>query len=145
MRKVLEVSHLAQLFDAHESEEKAVAAFYGVGTRVAKPVRSGPGILCLDRNADVLAYLRELLLGAGYDVQTTTHPGDALMLMRVTHFDLVVLGPDLLPATRQGLHAVTGKVPVIELASEFCTLDAGEAASGLLQEIQSRINPSTLT
>jgi anti-sigma B factor antagonist len=27
VRKVLELSHLAKLFDAHESEEKAVAAF----------------------------------------------------------------------------------------------------------------------
>ncbi len=137
--KVLEMSHLAQLFDAHESEEKAVAAFYGPGTRVAKPVRKGPGILCVDRNADVLAYLRALLLGAGYDVQTTTHPGDALMLTRVTHFDLLVLGPDLLPAARQGLQAATGAVPVIELGGAFSTLDAGEAASGLLQEISSRV------
>ncbi len=140
VRKVLEMSHLAQLFDSHESEEKAVAAFYGPGTRVAKPVRSGAGILCLDRNADVLAHLRVLLLAAGYDVQTTTHPGDALMLTRVTHFDLLVLGPDLTPAARQGLHAATGAVPVIELGSEFSTLDAGEAGSALLQEIQSRIN-----
>ncbi len=145
IRKVLEVSHLAQLFDAHDSEEKAVAAFYGAGTRVAKPVRSGPGILCLDRNADVLAYLRVLLLAAGYDVQTTTHAGDALMLTRVTHFDLVVVGPDVPLAARQSLHAATGAIPLIELGSEFSTLDAGEAGSGLLQQIESRIKPRALT
>ena len=83
VRKVLEVSHLAQLFDTHESEEKAVAAFYRPGTRAETPSRAGRSVLCLDRNSDVLAYLRELLSGAGYDVHTSSHLGDALLLMRV--------------------------------------------------------------
>jgi hypothetical protein len=41
-----------------------------------------------------------------------------------------------------GPAAFAGKAPVIEVASKFCTVDAGEAASGLLQEIESSINPS---
>src|SRR6202140_110101 len=34
VRKVLELSHLTKLFDTHESEETAVAAFYGPGVRL---------------------------------------------------------------------------------------------------------------
>jgi len=52
----LELSHLTSLFDAHESEEKAVAAFYHQGARTETPVSSGSSVPCLDSNADVLAY-----------------------------------------------------------------------------------------
>src|SRR5271165_1964034 len=37
-RKVLEISRLTSVFDAHESEEKAVAAFYRPGARAETPV-----------------------------------------------------------------------------------------------------------
>jgi hypothetical protein len=61
------------LFDTHESEEAAVAAFYRPGARAEAAVSTGPSVLCLDSNADVLAYLRELLRRAGYDVHTSSH------------------------------------------------------------------------
>src|ERR1039458_6757111 len=93
VRKVLEMSRLTAVFDSHESEEKAVAAFYRPEARAEAPVPTGRSVLCLDSNADVLAYLRELLRRAGYDVHTSSHRGDALMLMRVTRFDLLLAVP----------------------------------------------------
>ena len=96
LSKVLVTTHLATVFDTHESEEKAVAAFYRPEVRAEKPVLTGRSVLCLDSNADVLAYVRELLR-PGYDVQTSTRVGDALLLMRVTHFDLLLVGPDMTP------------------------------------------------
>jgi anti-sigma B factor antagonist len=145
VRKVLELSHLTKLFDTHESEEKAVAAFYRPGARAEKPILTGRSILCLDSNADVLAYLRELLCRAGYDVHTSSHLRDALILMRVTHFDLLLAGPDLAasPATQHAFQAACASLPVIELGSEFSTRDAGEAGAGLLQTIEARLNPKT--
>ena len=89
------MSHLTKLFDTHESEETAVAAFYRPGARAETPVLTGRSVLCLDCNADVLAYLRELLRRAGYDVHTSSRLSDALILMRVTRFDLLLLGPDM--------------------------------------------------
>ena len=65
VRKVLELSHLTSLFDAHDSEEKAVAAFYRPGARAETPALTGRSVLCVDSNADVLAYLRELLKRGG--------------------------------------------------------------------------------
>jgi anti-anti-sigma factor len=41
VRKVLEMSHLSSVFDTHESEEKAVAAFYGSRVKVVSPARTG--------------------------------------------------------------------------------------------------------
>ena len=144
-RKVLEMSRLTQVFDTHESEEKAVAAFYRPGAPAETPVPTGRSILCVDYNRDVLAYLRELVRRAGYDVQSTSHPGDALILMRVTRFDLLLVGPDLTtsPATWQTFQVACTRLPVIELGSEFSTRDAGEAGAALLEEIEARLNPKT--
>jgi len=145
VRKVLEMSRLTQVFEAHESEEKAVAAFYRTLAPAETPVPTGRSILCVDYNCDVLAYLRELLRRAGYNVQCSSHLSDALILMRVTNFDLLLVGPDLTtsPATRQAFQVACTRLPVIELGSEFSTRDAGEAGAALLEEIGARLHPKT--
>jgi anti-sigma B factor antagonist len=141
VNRVLELSHLTKLFDAHESEEGAVAAFYVSGSRVEAPAASGCSILCLDRNADVLAYVRELLRRAGYDVHTSSHIGDALLLMRVTRFDLLLASSEMTSASApQTFRTACAKLPIVELGSEFSTLDAGDAAASLLETIAARLN-----
>jgi anti-sigma B factor antagonist len=142
VRKVLEMSRLTTVFDTHESEEKAVAAFYRPGTRAEMPVSTGRSVLCLDSNADVLAYVRELLRGAGYDVQSSSRVTDALLLMRVTHFDLLLVGPDM-PASPPAFREACARIPTIELGSEFSTSHAGEAGAGLLEAIAARLGPKT--
>ena len=141
LRKVLALSHLAKLFDAHESEEKAVAAFYNPKARTDAVVPTGRAVLCLDTNANVLAYLRELLR-AGYDVHTSSHLRDAMLLMRITHFDIVLLGPDIPASTAalQAFQSACAKLQVIELGREFSTSDAGEAGAALLHTIEARLN-----
>jgi anti-anti-sigma factor len=145
VRKILDMTRLTTVFDAHESEEKAVAAFYGPGARAETPVPKGCSILCLDSNVDVLAYLRELLRGAGYEVNTTDRMSDALLLMRVAHFDLLLVGPDKVASTTspQSFRDACARLPVIELGSEFSTRHAGEAGAGLLETIDARIHPKT--
>ena len=144
LRKVLELSHLTKLFDSHESEEKAVAAFYAPKARAESLVPSGRSVLCLDTNANVLAYLRELLR-ADYDVHTSSHLRDAMLLIRITHFDVVLVGPDIpaSPAAQQAFQSACAKLNVIELGSEFSTRDAGEAGAGLLEKIEARLNSKT--
>ncbi|MGA7908212.1 MAG: anti-sigma factor antagonist [Candidatus Sulfotelmatobacter sp.] len=146
VRKVLELSHLTKLFDTHDSEENAIAAFYRPGAPVDAPVPSGRSVLCLDDQADVLAYLREVLRRAGYDVHTSSRLSDALILMRVTHFDLLLIGPRLsaAPGTHQAFQSACAGLPVIELGSEFSTRDAGEACTGLLEKIEARLHPKTV-
>jgi anti-sigma B factor antagonist len=144
VKRVLELSHLAKLFDAHDSEEKAVAAFYAPKAPSEAMAPTGRSVLCLDTNANVLAYLRELLR-PGYDVHTSSHLRDALLLMRITHFDLLLLGPDI-PASasaQQAFQAACAKLRVIELGTDFCTSDAGEAGAGLLQKINALFNTGT--
>jgi anti-sigma B factor antagonist len=143
IHKVLKMTHLVKLFDIQDSEENAVAAFYRLTGSWEKLKTTGPSILCIDRSADVLAYLRELLRRAGYQAYTTNNLHDSLILMRVTPPGLLVLGADLMAsqATQQAFQLACAKLPVVELGAEFSTLDAGEAASGLLEKIGTRLSP----
>ncbi len=144
VRKVLELSQLTKLFDTHESEERAVAAFYRPGIRTDAPAPTGRNVLCLDCNADVLAYLRELLRHSGHHVHTSSRASDALILMRVTRFDLLLVGPDLTSfAAQHTFQAACASLPVIELGVDFSTRCAGEAGAGLLEMIEARLNPKT--
>jgi len=145
VRKVLDMTRLTTMFDAHESEEKAVAAFYCSGARAETPVSTGRSVLCVDSNVDVLAYLRELLRQAGYEVQSSCLVSDAMLLMRVTHFDLLLVGPDMTasPATQQAFQTARASLAVIDLGSEFSTRDAGEAGAGLLLQIEARLKPKS--
>jgi anti-sigma B factor antagonist len=137
VQKVLALSHLTKLFDAHESEDHAIAAFYRAPVASEKQAAATHSVLCIDRNADVLTYVRELLRRAGYDVHTSNNLRDGLILMRVSRFDLVLLGADMTasPATEKSFREACAVLPFVELDSEFSTLEAGEAATRLLERI----------
>jgi len=142
VRKVLQLSHLTKLFDAHESEDNAVAAFYRTPVQADQPASKGRSVLCIDRNADVLTYVRELLRRAGYDIHTSSSLRDALVLMRVSRFDLVLIGADLTasPVIEKSFREACAQVPIVELGSEFSTLEAGQATTELLQKIAARLD-----
>lgn len=143
--KLLRMTNLNSLFESHETEESAISAFYR-RSAPEKPAESGTPVLCVDQSSDVLAYLRELLKRGGYDVHTSSNLHDALILLRVTRPVLLLLGPDLgaSPTTRQTFNAACAQIPVVELGSEFSTLDAGHAASQVLESIRDRLrkNPA---
>ena len=145
VRKVLQLSHLTPLFESHESEDAAVAAFYKKPVQVEQLAKNAGSVLCIGRNADVVAYLRELLRRGGYDVHTSNNLRDGLILMRVTRFNLLLIesGLGASPATEQAFRTACANLPVIELGNEFSTLEAGEAASGLLAKIASHLQPSS--
>ncbi|HSY92181.1 MAG TPA: anti-sigma factor antagonist [Candidatus Binatus sp.] len=145
LQKVLKLSHLTKLFDSHESEDNAVAAFYRKPVQAEQPVAMGRSVLCIDRNADVVTYVRELLHRAGYDVHTTNNLRDGLLLMRITRFDLLLVGADVSasPATEKSFRDACAKLPHIELGSEFSTLEAGEATTHLLEKIAARLQSTS--
>ncbi len=138
---VLKVTNLTQLFPMHETEEEAIAAFYQRQGNTEVAQGTGPRVLCVDYSSDVLAYLRELLGRAGYEVLSSNYVPDALLLLRATHPALVVLGPNLKAAgrTREAFDQECSKLPVVELGTEFSTLHAGEAGVELLRKMQTRL------
>ena len=114
--------------------------------RQAAPTASaGRSILCIERNADVAAYLREALRNAGYDVHTSSNLRDSLLLMRVTRFDLLLVGTDVpgSPAVEKSFHDASAKMPMINLGPEFSTLEAGAATKELLEKIAAKLQPGS--
>jgi CheY-like chemotaxis protein len=140
VHKVLKLTNLTTLFDTHESEDNAIAAFYRRGPE-QQQAPAGPAVLCVHQNGDVLAYLRELLRRGGYEVHTSGSLRDALILMRVTRPVLLLIGPNPggTAATQEAFETARAALPVIELNSEFSTLEASEATAQLLESIQSRL------
>ena len=141
-QKLLQMTSLIKLFDVHDSEETAVAAFYRKKAPDGRTATAGPSVLCVDQSADVLAYLRELLRNAGYNVLTNSNLHDALILIHATRPKLLVLGPSLTgsPGTMHAFRTASTALPIVELGAHFSTLDAGQAASDLLRDVQARLS-----
>lgn len=145
VQKVLQLSHLTKLFESHESEDAAVAAFYRAPVQAEQPAPKGCSVLCVDRNTDVVTYIRELLRRDGYDVHTSNNLRDGLILMRVSRFDLVMLGAGMsaAPATEKSFRDACAGLPLIELPADFHVLEAGEAATGLLEKVAAHLHPGS--
>ncbi|HXP17124.1 MAG TPA: anti-sigma factor antagonist [Terriglobales bacterium] len=135
---ILNITSMIKLFETHASEEDAVLAFYHRRPAPAPMPTAGLTILCIDQSTDVLAYLRELLHSGGYNVLTSNNLHDSLILLKAARPHLTVLGPNLkaAPGTEQAFRASCAACQVVELGSDFSTLEAGEAASGLLEKIR---------
>jgi anti-sigma B factor antagonist len=146
VQNVLKITSLSALFDTHATEEEAVLAFYKRQAAPARPAQTGLTVLCIDQSANVLAYLRELLGRAGYHVLTNNNLRDASILLRATRPGLAILGPNLkgAPGAEQTFRGTCG-VPVLELGPDFSTLEAGQAASELLDKIRALNNPGSVS
>ena len=142
VRKLLKLTSLISLFDTHGCEEDAVSAFYQRTTTARQPDSAGPTVLCVDASSDVLAYLRELLRRAGYNVLSSGNVRDSLILMRAARPALLVVGGNLnAPAgIWESFRTLSATVPVIELGDGFSTSDAGPAAADLLEKVRSRLS-----
>ena len=142
LQKLLEMTNLHKLFEIHETEEGAIAAFYQRSARADDTVVSGPLVLCVDGSSEVLAYLRELLKRGGYETHTSSNLPDAMILLRAMRPAVLLRGPNLTgsSATRQAFEQACGRITVMELGAEFSTSHAGEAGTRLLANIQARLN-----
>jgi anti-sigma B factor antagonist len=138
IREVLRVTKLAAVFESHETEALAIAAFYERPMSAGAP-RLERGILCVDKSTDVLAYLRELLKQAGYAALTTVNLPDALTLLKATQPKLVVIGADLRGArdttTASTFNALVDRLAVVELPGNFSSTDAGDAGRHVLDQV----------
>jgi anti-sigma B factor antagonist len=138
--EILRVTRLDTVFDTHESEGGAVAAFYRDAKINPAPDRLSNDILCVAPSLDVIAYLREVLRQAGHGVMTSDNLPDALMLVRATRPKVIVMSADF----RSGKHGPAAAAfldsasacPIVELPPDFSHRDAGEAARRLLDQVR---------
>ena len=133
------MTRLNTIFESYESEADALAASYQRARAVGESFRKAD-ILCVEKSADVLAYVRELLRQAGYDAITTANLVDALTLLTATRPKLVIIGADLRSATNtraaETFNGLADALSVIELPPDFSSQDAGEAGRQLLDQVR---------
>ncbi len=135
----LRITNLCSIFDTHDSEAEAIAAFYKP-TVTPEQLRRGTPVLCIDRSASVLACLRELLRQAGFDALTTTSVFDARILVKAVKPAVVIVGPEIGAAVDSGesFRQAMASVPMVELGKDFSTTEASEAAQNILERVRDR-------
>jgi len=139
--EVLRLTHLLSIFGTYATQAEAIAACYEAAPSLQSLVTVETDVLCVDGSPDVLAYLRELLKGAGYGALTVTNIADAVVLSTATRPKLVVISAAL--RSTSGAHVFTDagggarRPAVIELPPEFSRLEAGHAARDLLERVRS--------
>lgn len=141
VRRILKVTCLEKVFDTHETEEAALESFFRSRPSDAKTQPNGRSILCFGSNVNVLAYLRQLLHGAGYEVQTAGLVNDARLLIRVTPVDLVLIGAekaDVLTSS-PAFRDACARIPILELDQDFATKSAEEAGTELLSLLETKL------
>lgn len=139
--EVLRVTRLKSIFQAYDSEAEAIADAHR-GGRGSDFSFLSASVLCVDHSPDLLAYLREILKGAGYHVVTAGNLPDALVLLRATRAKVVVIGAQLRAArstrTAEEFHGLANASAVVELPAAFSSQDAGDGSEQVLQAVRAR-------
>jgi anti-sigma B factor antagonist len=138
--EVLKITRLASVFESHESEADAIAAFYQPTQSAGKAYRFNTEILCVEKSANVRAYVGALLRQAGYGTVTTGNLADALTLLSATEPQLVVIGAEFrstrgTPAA-ETFNRLARIRSVVELPADFASREAGEAGHRLLDHVR---------
>jgi hypothetical protein len=132
--KVLDVTHLRPVFDAHELEADAINALYQRASPGGGATRLQTDILSVAASSDLQAYVRGLLTQAGYGVLTAGNLPDGLILLQATRPKLLVVGKDFRLSretrTAEKLNTLADALPVTVLPADFSRRDAGAAGSG---------------
>jgi anti-anti-sigma factor len=134
--RVLQVTRLGDIFDAHPGEADACAAFAAPPSRATGSADLGCDVLCCHASTDLLMYLRELLRGAGFRVAISANVADAVRLARARGPRVVLISADL-RALFEERDWGRGAPVIVELASDFARQDPSEAARTLLERIGS--------
>jgi anti-sigma B factor antagonist len=144
--EVLRITNLAPIFESWPTEAEAIAAFYQPTTASAASFKFNTGILCVDKSANVLAGIRELLGQAGYGAMSADNLSDALILLQSTRPSLVVIGADLRAAsntsTATRFNKLASGLSVVELPFDFSNQDAGEAGRRLVDQVRAVMGPA---
>ncbi|MEO5936342.1 MAG: STAS domain-containing protein [Terriglobales bacterium] len=107
VQKLFAITRVADLFPIYATEEEALAAA-GSAPRIpaltstdreggAHPVAVtlGPRVLCIDSSLDMLAYMRGVLQGDGFQVLSSSNFPDAQLFLRSAA--ILVFGPNPVP------------------------------------------------
>jgi anti-anti-sigma factor len=136
IERILKLTNLSSIFNAHESEADAIAAAakftQGADTKPAKAVAT---VLCVHGSQNLLASIRQALVQAGFAVHSTAALPDAMLLLKACRPQLLIASPRALPSLVE--RAKDMEVPIIEIEDNFAEADAGEAVVELIAKVKS--------
>lgn len=134
---LLNLTQVSATIRSFATEEEAILAFRE-GAPARKPdLRRGPSLLIFDPSPDLCTFARTVLSQQGFSVRSTCSYGDARLLLRIDPADYILIGPCNVQMPSEtaanGLAAIAPQASVLQLASDFKSYDALEAARILLQ------------
>lgn len=139
--ETLKITRLASIFDCRESEAEAIAAFYKDSTRSSElPDFVAPNVLCVEKSADLLTYVQEILRQAGLRVMTTDNLPDAVTLLKAMTPKVVLVSGELRSAGSTGtvetFNRLVNPLAVVELPSDFSRRDPSETGPQLVERVR---------
>jgi anti-sigma B factor antagonist len=138
--EMLRITRLSNVFDCHESEADAIAAFYrgSPGSSGSSPFVA-PNVLCI-ANSDLLTYMREVLRHAGVSVTTTDNLSDAVTLLKATAPKVVLVAHELRSAGSTGIvetfNRLVETLAAVELPPDFARRDPTETGPELVERVR---------
>lgn len=139
--ETLKITRLTSVFDCHESEADAIAAFYSDARYSSIPTTFvAPAVLCIEKSADLLTYVREVLRQAGLSVMTTDNLPDAVTLMKAVPPKVVLVAHDVRAAGSAGtvetFNRLLEPLAVVELPADFARQDPSETGPQLVDRVR---------
>ena len=139
--ETLKLTRLAAVFDCHEDEAEAIAAFYRstiASTRTSSFV--APNVLCIGKSAEVLTYVQEVLRQGGFSITTIDNLPDAVTLLKAMTPKVVLVDHDLRTVGSAGTIAIfnrlVGPLAVVELPPDFARQDPIETGPPLVERVR---------
>jgi anti-anti-sigma factor len=138
--QVLEATNLLKVLRPFATEKEAIAAF---SAKPGSPHEAAPSsatrVVCLDSSLDVLAYLKVLLQGSGYEVFTTRHPADAVSLAVGTKPRVLVCGPAMHgnESILEKLRQSAPNARLLHLPADFSTSEADQSGRNVVEQVRS--------
>jgi anti-anti-sigma factor len=138
--QVLNATNLLTVFHPYASEKDAIEAFSERPQTPHETFRATNNrIVCLDTSLELLAYLKVLLRGSGYEVFTTQHPSDAATLAMGAPESIVICGPGI-RINASALEKFRQNVPnakLLHLPPDFSISEADQAGPDLVNQVRS--------
>jgi anti-anti-sigma factor len=138
--QVLEATNLLKVLRPLATEKEAIDAFSArPGSPQEAVASSATRVVCLDSSLDVLAYLKVLLQGSGYEVFTTRHPADAVSLAVGTKPRVLVCGPAMHgnESILEKLRQSAPNARLLHLPADFSTSEADRTGRDVVEQVRS--------
>jgi anti-sigma B factor antagonist len=137
VQNLFRITQLYTAMDIYGSVEEALRA---ARTETAGAAASnGRTVFCVEPSADMLAFFTGVLKTAGYQVTTTRHYPDALLLLKAQRPDAVLFGPGAASPrptdAEREFRQMASSLPRLELEPDFAAGDAAQNSAALLARL----------